>query len=322
MKKILFFNVAWMDRYQGISNDKMHGGGKHIEKYGWGGEMFNFESQGRKMYGYVQVGGKINIERLGAKRTDDRIKDVLIVWVAKRPNPGGNYIVGWYKNATVYRAPQFKDNVQRNWNNQDLGFYVVANRNEAKLLSKDQRTVRIPRGKGAMGQSNIWYADNNPELVRKVFKYVESGEFEVDKSDEKGRAYQNDPQKRIEVERRAVDIVVEHYEKLGYEVNSVERDNVGWDLNATNGDIHLKLEVKGLSGGEIATELTPNEYFHLKNEKGNYRLCIVFNALTAPNLMIFSYFIEANQWTDEQGHILKFEERMSARLSCSFGQNN
>ena len=43
MNKILFFNIAWMDRYQGNSDDKMQGGGKHIEKYGWGGEMFNFK---------------------------------------------------------------------------------------------------------------------------------------------------------------------------------------------------------------------------------------------------------------------------------------
>ena len=41
-----------MDRYQGNADDKMQGGGKHIEKYGWGGEMFNFKPSKGKMYGY------------------------------------------------------------------------------------------------------------------------------------------------------------------------------------------------------------------------------------------------------------------------------
>lgn len=62
------------------------------------------------VYGYVEPGGRINLERLGAARLGvvygaDSVSDILIVWTAKRPQ-GGIYIVGWYKNATVYRDYQ------------------------------------------------------------------------------------------------------------------------------------------------------------------------------------------------------------------------
>lgn len=315
MKKILFFNIAWMDYYQGNTNDKMQGGGKHIEKYGWGGEMFNFKPSKNRMYGYVQVGGRININRLGAKSSDEKIEGTTIIWVAKEPFSGGNYIVGWYENATVYRNVQEpKRNSNRSWNEHDLGFFTETKKSDTKLLTRDERTVQVPRGKGAMGQRNIWYAENNPEYVEKIFKYLKTGIFPVSKKKSKGSARQTDPLKRIEVETKAVKIVTKHYKKLGYEVDSVEKDNVGWDLDAVNGKIKLKLEVKGLSGKDIATELTPNEYKHLNADKGNYRICVVVETLTSPRLMIFSYSTDNEEWTSENGLVLKFEEKVSVRI--------
>ncbi len=315
MKKILFFNIAWMDRYQGNTDDKMKGGGKHIEKYGWGGEMFNFKPSKNRMFGYVQVGGRININRLGAKISDEKIENITIIWVAKEPFSGGNYIVGWYEHATVYRNVQNpKKSFKRNWKEYDLGYFVKTKKSNAKLLSRDERTVQVPRGKGAMGQRNIWYAENNPKYVENVLKYLKTGTFPSSNKKNKGSSRQSDPLKRMEVETKAVKIVIKHYKKLGYEIKSVEKDNVGWDLNAINGKIKLKLEVKGLSGKDIATELTPNEFKHLKANKGNYRVCVVVETLTLPKLIIFSYSIDNDDWTSENGRILKFEERVSARI--------
>ena len=315
MKKILFFNTAWMDNYQGNLDDKMQGGGKHIEKYGWGGEMFNFKPSRNKMYGYVQVGGNINLNRLGAKQLDEKIENVTIVWTAKRPFSVGNYVIGWYKNATVYRDEQNPIiSADRNWGGHEMGYFVKTEKIDAKLLSRDERTVQVPRGKGGMGQRNIWYAQNNPDYVKRILKYIETGVFNNDDNKPRGSARQTDSLKRIEVEKKAVLTVIKHYEKLGYEIKSVEKDNVGWDLNATNGNIKLKLEVKGLSGKEIATELTPNEYKHLNDDKANYRLCVVTETLTSPKLLIFAYSIDNKEWTTDKGKILRFEERISARI--------
>ena len=231
MKKILFFNTAWMESYQGNIDDKMVGGGKHIEKYGWGGEMFNFKPSKNKLYGYVQVGGKINLDRLGAKSSEDKVENVTIVWTAKRPNSGGNYVIGWYKNATVYREEQEPIiSVERNWDGHEMGYFVTSKKTDTKLLFTDERTIQVPRGKGGMGQINIWYAQNNPEYVKKILKYIETGIIPQNNTKHRGSARQTDYLKRIEVEKKAVLKVTSHYEKLGYEIKSVERDNVGWDL--------------------------------------------------------------------------------------------
>ena len=131
----------------------------------------------------------------------------------------------------------------------------------------------------------------------------------------KGSPRQSDPLKRIEVEKSAIKFVTKHYEKLGYEINSVEKDNVGWDLTATSDRTELKLEVKGLSGNTITTELTPNEFKNLKADKKFYRLCLVTEALSKkPKLKVFAYSRDTKAWTSEDGTILSFEEVISARI--------
>lgn len=64
------------------------------------------------VYGYVQPPnagakadqGQINIDRLGGAGADS-VDGVLVVWTARRPK-GGTVVVGWYKDATVYRYYQ------------------------------------------------------------------------------------------------------------------------------------------------------------------------------------------------------------------------
>lgn len=124
--------------------------------------------------------------------------------------------------------------------------------------------------------------------------------------------------KRIAVETSAIKYVTKHYKKIGYHVNSVEKENLGWDLNATYNDLNLKLEVKGLSGEEIAAELTSNEYQALKADVNNgndsYRICIVTNALSKPVLSIFECSNEKKIWLSEEGNILDFEEKTAAKV--------
>ena len=148
-----------------------------------------------------------------------------------------------------------------------------------------------------------------------IFKqYILKGTIPSTKKTKKGTPRQIDPLKRIEVETKAVKFVIKHYKKLGYELVSVEKDNVGWDLTATIDKISLKLEVKGLSGKEIATELTPNEFINLQVDKINYRLCIVTETLTTPKLKVFSHSADNNKWTSEDGTTLRFEKIISARI--------
>lgn len=178
-----------------------------------------------------------------------------------------------------------------------------------------------------MGQSNIWYADQEivSEFKKEVFKYIDDRIIpKKPKNKVKGVPRQIDPRKRKKIEGIAIEKTIQHYENLGYNVESVEKDNLGWDLEATIDNRMLKLEVKGLSQENVNIELTPNEYKQMQNSKKEYRVCVVTNALKKPNLQIFSYNDEKLDsdnlgiWQDENGNALKMEERISARCYVEY----
>ena len=92
-----------------------------------------------------------------------------------------------------------------------------------------------------------------------------------------------------EIERRAVEFVTKLLEDLGWQVESVEKDNRGFDLIARKPHpedpktaIEVRfVEVKGRAGvGEIA--LSSNEYKTAERLKKDYWLYAVFNCATKP----------------------------------------
>ncbi len=70
------------------------------------------------------------------------------------------------------------------------------------------------------------------------------------------------------------------------------------------------------------TELTPNEYKTLTDDQiskeTNYRFCVVMNALTKPNLEIFSFVKESKRWISDSGKTLAFQKIISAPESEGF----
>ena len=99
---LIFFNIGWMNKYNGIAGDSIERGGKY-NQHSVGHEVCNFTNNNGTLYGYVQpVGESIKIEKLGASKQDDRIDGVTVVWTATRPS-GGRVTVGGYKDATAFR---------------------------------------------------------------------------------------------------------------------------------------------------------------------------------------------------------------------------
>ncbi|MGV0977649.1 protein NO VEIN domain-containing protein [Empedobacter falsenii] len=125
---------------------------------------------------------------------------------------------------------------------------------------------------------------------------------------------QVDVLKKQQVEISAIETTIKYFEGLDYIVISKEKDNVGWDLEATNISETLLLEVKGLSGNISSIELTPNEYKNLKEKQKYYKVCIVTNALTNPNLEVFSFNFDKNIWTNDMDEILHINERTGAKM--------
>ena len=133
--RLLFANIGWMEHYKGnCKADMIVGGGSwdNNDKH----EAFNFQDLNGSCYGYVQaVRGKINLSRIdkSVSKSDAMIDKVLVVWVAKRPDSDGSYIVGWYNNATVYADYHSSKSSARN----RYSYNIVAKKDDCVLLPSD-----------------------------------------------------------------------------------------------------------------------------------------------------------------------------------------
>lgn len=168
-----------MKRYQGRTvDDQITGGGAYIDINKTGHEICNFLEHEGTLFGYVEPPGpstasgkRINIDNLGASRNDPAVSGVTVVWTTLRP-PFGNVIVGWYRDATVYRDFQeFSVSPPGHQRNNIPGYRISALASQGRLLLPEERTFVV---KG-MGQANLWYARSPKDaaLVQRVGAYID-----------------------------------------------------------------------------------------------------------------------------------------------------
>jgi hypothetical protein len=324
---IIFVNIGWMVSYQGPDNDPTIGGHGWLKTHAYGHEAWNFQPKDNKLYGYIPRSARINLSRLGASKKQKKVENVTVVWIARNPRDQITYVAGWYIDAVVYlEAGHFK--LVRS-SGDLVDYQIEAPISNATLLAPDQRVMKVPTAKvkGNLGQSPVWYG--NPEFVAKIRNYLETGGV-LPKSGLKktyGSPKQLDPETRKLVELAAVRHAISYYESPqggSWMVNSVEKDNVGWDLTVTSGDVNLKVEVKGLSGSDLCVELTPNEYKQMlaTEHRKTYVVYIVTNALTSSaRSHVFYYNAEISKgnqhfWITEDGRTLKIKEVVAARLTA------
>jgi hypothetical protein len=97
-----------------------------------------------------------------------------------------------------------------------------------------------------------------------------------------------DPLSNREVEARAVRFVTKYYQDRGWSVQSLESQNLGFDLLCILGDEELKVEVKGARATGPAFILTENELAAAETDDA-WQLAIVTEALTErPHLYLVS----------------------------------
>lgn len=174
---LIFCNIGWMKHYNGIDGDSIERGGKY-NQHSIGHEVCNFSSNEGVLYGYVQPTGRIKIEKLGASKNEDCVSGVTVVWTAG-PESGGTVVVGWYKDATVYRDIQpiaKPSKIQKR--NGIHSYRIKAPADKAVLLPVERRELIIPRAvKGGIGQSNVWFADKeeSKRIVESVVSLIENG---------------------------------------------------------------------------------------------------------------------------------------------------
>lgn len=275
--KLLLCNVAWMKRYEGIANDdRPINGGKFINDHGYGSEVLNFQRNRRYVYGFVQAtNGTININRLEPD-AEDYVDDVLVVWRATSSE--GAVVIGWYKKARVFRHEQ-EANLKRVFEYEEQehypGWYIRAKFQDAFLIPARDRAFKVPvTHEGFGSRSFVSYLQNTNKEVQKFKKelldYIEraeKGDFSLPR---KGRRKPIAQDRKLLIEKTAIDKVTEYYCKRGYDVESREKDNVGYDLLATKSKEEIYIEVKGTSIADpysASIGLTPNEYKTCKRSK-------------------------------------------------------
>ena len=183
--RVLFCNVGWMKEYRGIGEeDSIALPYVNMDKNAKNAEQYNFLNLDGYYYGYVsaKTGGKkkqeIQLEKIDPKVEEEAYLDnVLVIWVAKRPNDkAGSRVIGWYKNARVYR--NYKEN--------SFGLYNIrAKVKDSLLIPPMYRTYLIypariiGAGKG-MGQSNIWHprGEDSNEILENCINYINSYSYE------------------------------------------------------------------------------------------------------------------------------------------------
>ncbi len=185
---IVFCNISWMDDYLGeTENDIPVNGGEHVRKYKTCNESLNFqpifvsfadEKEEKTMllgsYETKSTNGitsnQTHIEKINGCKSliyNEQASGVTVVWCATAPE-GGSYVVGWYKDATVYRHYQqmlMEENDGTEW---ERWYNVSCDYENAVLLPVTERKNarwHIPRSSNVkyesfgFGQSNIWYAE-------------------------------------------------------------------------------------------------------------------------------------------------------------------
>jgi Domain of unknown function (DUF3883) len=310
-------------KVQGLKNDVPTGKFKFLTSGGVPHEIFNFLPHKGHCYGYAPVGnGTVNITNLGASKGASKVSNILVVWTATHP-AGGRFVVGWYRNATVYRDPVKRPSTPETKVAGQIHYNAAAAEGDCHLVPVDQRVFSIPTMQpGYPGIAPSFFpAGTAPQAwVTALRRYVFDNQVTTppeQTSDDVGHPV--DVDFKAMIEKAAVDIIVAHYAKQGFAVNSREKDNIGWDLEARRGSILLRLEVKGLSGIDPAVEVTPNEYAAMTSKKyrTSYRVCIVSrpHKPKETKIWICNYDQRIGEWVSLDLEPMNIAERVAARLS-------
>jgi len=296
--KILFARVGFMKFYQGPKpgDEKPIGGGSYNTDE-IGSEAYNYLSINGFLYGYFQPHNEINLSRIEQGCTNDKIDEVLVIWFATNPIEKGQVVVGWYKNATVFRSIQSPDTLRQREN---YCYNIRASNKDCVLLPISKRKFPVGHGikgkkEGNPGQANAFYVlddQGNPKdlnnldnaWITKVVEYIEnySGSTIASPEDEiqediltPGRqGFQSDVEIRLMIESHAMNVCKQYYLNKGYKVEDVSATHSCDFIITKNGENRF-IEVKGTQTSGNTIILTKNEVSLSREQGGNMILFIV-----------------------------------------------
>ena len=216
----------------------------------------------------------------------DYIENVLVIWVATKPKElgGGQYVVGWYKNATVYRDFQKIDENINRYPLKNFYYNIKCKSDDVVLLPVNKRGLYIPRSNkivSSMGKANIFYLldskgcqrNNLAKEIKKAIVLTEKYAGSNIKTNEDclqdihaQYSYEADPKIRKAIEHYAMAKCILYYKSKGYKCEDVSLQK-SFDVLAIKGKKILKIEVKGTRGPGDKIIMTKNEVDLAKRNK-------------------------------------------------------
>lgn len=294
-RRAIFARIGYMHYYSGSQKGDekpQHGGSYNIE--GIGHELYNFKKTRRHLFGFFQPYEPpeesdnpvmVNMERIDPKnKAKDFADNVLVIFVSKRKDYG-QVIVGWYKDARVYREYQPSE---KNMHRDDYRYNLQTAIGVSVLLPEDYRELKIPTGKGAFGRANIVYLSeidgqerdlesSKFNWIKDAIDYVENYDgpnllidttgdaekeiediIETHRTDQSGQGFKITPELRKQIEEYSVSKAIQHFRKHGHSVKNVGGTK-SYDLDCTRHGNTLRVEVKGTQTTGDSIVLTPNE---------------------------------------------------------------
>jgi hypothetical protein len=168
-----------MKYYKGACDqDVPYNGGKFVKEHGFGHEEYNFlpitlVGLNQEMcFGFVEpksnkgARNTLHIEKIygcSALKNEESVDNVLIIWCATRLE-GDVTVVGWYKDATVFRRLQDWTMRTPDGTEENRHYNVLAETSNCTLLPESERNRHIwsvPNARYTksfgFGQSMLWY---------------------------------------------------------------------------------------------------------------------------------------------------------------------
>lgn len=299
-RRVVFARIGWMRAYDGPRRgDERPIGGGGYNKNEIGHEAYNFHLAGGRLYGYFQPNMRsevVKLERIDpAAAGKSRIGEVLVVFVATTPT-GGSTVVGWYRNAEVWRE-RVRPSPGKP---RGYGHFCRARAEDCVLVPPGKRRHPIPtQVKGAYGRSNVCYdleADGTQKpgsWIKEALDYIEDYdgpnmltapesalEEEVEAAAEEvlarvgGQGFAHTAAQRKAIEDHSMEMAKRFFRRENYRVNDVSKIR-SYDLECTKAGQVLHVEVKGTTTAGEQIVLTANEVRHAKNPQHRCALFIV-----------------------------------------------
>lgn len=148
-----------------------------------GHEKFNFDRNAskEKYLGYCPPFNNIVIQRLGAKRNDTAVHNVMVIYVQKSGKTSDREIIGFTDNATIYRpgikaTPSIGRTIEDTDGSKQHCDYCIESDTLYDLRSlplPDKFIIRIAEHNPRMFRKQRFYKGKYPELDESIIEYLE-----------------------------------------------------------------------------------------------------------------------------------------------------